>query len=70
MSSVSPQNAGLTLALTEEERQELVTLLEQALSDTRVAVHRTHTPGYREDVIHQEKVLRALLEKVRGLQRS
>ena len=32
---------------SEEERVEMVGLLEQVLGETRVEVHRTHTPGYR-----------------------
>lgn len=55
-----------TLALTAEERQELLGLLEHALGETRVEAHRTHTPAYREQVLREETVLRGLLQKLRA----
>jgi hypothetical protein len=58
--------AELTLVLNEPERRELLRLLNQALGDTRVEVHHTHTPGYREIVQQEEAVIRGLLEKLRG----
>jgi hypothetical protein len=57
--------ADFTLVLNEREREELLLLLEQSLKDTRVEVHRTHTPGYRENVQMEEALLRGLLDKVR-----
>jgi hypothetical protein len=57
--------AEFTLVLNERERQELLLLLETSLKETRVEVHRTHTPGYRENVQQEESLLRGLLEKVR-----
>jgi hypothetical protein len=58
--------AEFTLTLNENERAELTLLLEQSLKETRVEVHRTHTPGYRENVQREEQVLRGLLEKLRA----
>ncbi len=52
-----------TLRISEEERVEIVRLLEQVLGETRVEVHRTHTPDYRERVQAEETLLRALLDK-------
>jgi hypothetical protein len=49
---------------SEEERVEMVRLLEQVLGETRVEIHRTHTPGYRDRVIGQESLLRGLLVKL------
>ena len=40
------------LTIDDEERTELVTLLERALAETHVEAHRTHTPGFRERVLH------------------
>jgi hypothetical protein len=54
----------LDLHLDDEERDLVLALLEQALSDTRVEAHRTHTPVYRQDVLHREEVLRGLIVKV------
>ncbi len=53
------------LMITEEERAELLRLLEQLLGETRVEIHRTHTPDYRAMVISQESLLRGLLAKLR-----
>jgi hypothetical protein len=56
-----------SLAISEEERTELVRLLEQALGETRVEMHRTHTPAYRDRVKGEEALLRALLGKFQGM---
>ncbi len=55
-----------TFMFSEEERVEMVRLLEQILRETRVEVHRTHTPDYRDRVIGQESLLRGLLAKLQG----
>jgi hypothetical protein len=52
------------LEIDAEERAELLTLLERELSEARVEAHRTHTPNFRENVLHQEAVLRRLLQKL------
>ena len=61
------QPAEYTLALNEEERVELLRLLEESLVDTHVEKRRTEAPGYRDLIIHQEALIRALTEKVRRL---
>ena len=53
------------LVLTAEEREYLVGLLNSALSETRVEARRTHTPDWREHVLHAEDLIRGLLAKVR-----
>jgi len=53
-----------TFMFSEEERVEMVRLLEQILGETRVEIHRTHTPDYRDRVIGQESLLRGLLAKL------
>jgi hypothetical protein len=53
-----------TFMFSEEERVEMVRLLEQILRETRVEIHRTHTPNYRDQVIGQESLLRGLLVKL------
>lgn len=55
------------LSITEEERSRLIELLEQVLGETRVEIHRTHTPEYRERVMGEEVLLRDLLAKFRDL---
>lgn len=49
--------------ISEEERTELIRLLEQVLGESRVEIHRTHTPEYRERVIGEQVLLRGLLNK-------
>ncbi len=53
-----------TLTLNDEERVLIQGMFEQALRDTRVEVHRTHTPDYRASVQHREEVIRGLLSKL------
>jgi hypothetical protein len=52
-----------TFILSEEERTEIVRLLEQSLSETRVEMHRTHTPEFRQRVMGEQSLLRGLLDK-------
>ena len=52
------------MLFSDEEQQYLVGLLEQTLKDALVEEHRTRTPSYRQDVIHREEVIRALLKKL------
>ena len=43
-----------TFMISEDERAELIRLLEQSLKESRVEIHRTHTPEYRDRVIGQD----------------
>jgi hypothetical protein len=54
-----------TLTLTEEERMQLLSLLEQTLRDTHVEARRTEAPRYQEEIHHQEAALRRLIDKLR-----
>jgi hypothetical protein len=56
--------ADVSVMFTEEERAELLRLVEHSLGETRVEVHRTHTPDFRADVQREEQVLRGLLTKL------
>lgn len=58
--------AEFNLLINEQERAELLRVLRNSLGETRVEVHHTHTPGYRESVKHEEEVIRGLLEKLQG----
>ena len=49
--------------ISEEERAELIRLLESAVEENRVEIHRTHTPDYRERVQGEQALLRGLLDK-------
>lgn|GEM_PF-3230260 len=53
------------LSLSEEEVTQLLQLLELSLGETRVELHRTHTPDFRSHVQHQEALFRGLIEKLR-----
>lgn len=50
--------------LTREEKDYLVRILQNALGETRVEVHRTHSPQFRERVLDEEKLVRGLLSKL------
>jgi hypothetical protein len=52
------------LLLSTEEKDYLVRLLNTVLRETRVEVHRTHTPGFRESVIGEESLVRRLLARL------
>lgn len=56
----------LKLVLTEEERSELLRVLESCLTETRTEKRRTDTPQYHDELAHEEKLLRELLNKVRN----
>jgi hypothetical protein len=66
MPTNAPQAGMLTLTLSEEEKGELLQLLEHALGDLRVEVHRTHTPDFRAQLLRREDLLRRLIEKFRN----
>jgi hypothetical protein len=55
----------LQIAITAEEREYLVDLLEGTLKDKRVEEHRTRAPSYRERVLEQENLIASLLSKLR-----
>jgi hypothetical protein len=65
MATATTSPAGLTLTLNEDERTHLITVLEQAVRDKRVEVHRTEAFAARELVGHQLTVLEELLAKLR-----
>lgn len=56
-----------SLLLNEQERVELLRLLEGALLETHAEKRRTEAPAYREQVRLEESLLRNLTEKVRHL---
>ena len=57
--------AELHVALTAEERQCLVEVLEDVLKNLRVEEHRTRTPTYREGVLQRETLISSVLGKLR-----
>ena len=59
--------AEFSLTINEQERAELLRVLKSSLAETRVEVRRTDTPAFRDDVKHEEEVLRHLLEKLQGV---
>jgi hypothetical protein len=64
MSTDAPRKASLSLSLDGEESAELLQLLEVALQDLRVEVHRTHSsPEYREQLMKREALLKRLIER-------
>jgi len=55
------------LALDEEEREELLQVLEQCVTETCDEKRHTDSAQYRDRVAGEESRLRTLLEKVRRL---
>ena len=55
----------MLVELNSEERDELIGLVENYLSDTRVEVRRTHTTEFRHTLKHEQDVLERLLDKLR-----
>lgn len=66
MADVAGQPTNITLTLTGEERTELVRLLEQTLKEKLIEEHRTDALSYRKEIIHEEEVLKSILQKVRA----
>lgn len=64
MSTATPETAAIRVALTAEEKAALMDLLAHSLGETRVEMHRTHTPDFREKVRGRENLLRGLIEKL------
>jgi hypothetical protein len=54
-----------TFSLTEEERTQLLSVLEQARRDTHVEARRTESPAFQERVHQEETILRGLIDKLR-----
>lgn len=54
------------LTLDEAESNELLALLEHTLGETRVELHRTHTPEFRNGVRHEAGILKGVLEKLQS----
>jgi hypothetical protein len=65
----TPPTTEYTLQLTEEERNELLFLVDQALRDVHAERRRTEAPAYQERVRREESVIRSLAEKVHRLGR-
>jgi hypothetical protein len=65
MTTESKSTGAVQVMLGDEERAELARILETALADIRVEIHRTHTPDFRDQVQRREAVLRGLANKLR-----
>jgi hypothetical protein len=52
------------LSLTEEEREIVRRILASAFDEVRQEIRHTHEADLKEQLRHQEHVLRAVLEKV------
>jgi len=52
-----------SFTISEEERAELIRLLDRALDESRGESHKTHTPEFRDRVLREQSLLRGLLER-------
>lgn len=64
MNETHLKTAETPVTLTQEERTYLARVLQNAIGETRVEVHRTHSPQFRERVLNEEKLIRGLLSKL------
>jgi hypothetical protein len=55
----------VTLSLSEQERTLLLSVLDQALREKRIEVHRTDALEYREHLEQQEALLNRFVERLR-----
>lgn len=55
------------ITISDDERAELIQLLEKACEEGRVEMHRTHTPEYRDRVSGEQMLLRGLLDKLQHM---
>jgi hypothetical protein len=53
------------LQLDAREREYLASLVEADLAETRVEVRRTDTPGYHEELLEKERLIKGLLTRLR-----
>jgi hypothetical protein len=65
---IAEHSIAFTVVLNEEERGALLQLLEESLMETHAEKRRTEAPGYHEQLVHQEAMIRMLIDKVRRLQ--
>jgi len=56
----------MELKLNPDERELLLGVLERELRETRVEVRRTETASFRDGLVHDEDVLRGLIDKLRS----
>ncbi len=67
MSTNLPPTGKLTVVFDEEERSEVLQLLEAALGETRVEFRHTQTADYRAKVKQREELLKRLIERLRNV---
>ena len=67
MAATDTRSATCTLSLSEEERTQLLSFLEQSLPEILVEVHRTEAPDFRAHVERKESILRGLANRLRRL---
>ena len=64
MATASGSAQAFSLSLNEEERTLLLSVLEQALREKRLEVHRTEAIDYRQHLQRQETLLESLISRL------
>lgn len=64
MATASGSAQAFTLSLSEEERTLLLSVLEQALRDKRLEIHRTEAIDYRQHLQRHETLLESLISRL------
>lgn len=57
----------MQLELSSEEREVLERIVDHALSELRVEVRRTSTPGYHDELREEANRVQGLLERLKAL---
>jgi hypothetical protein len=65
MTAVYDPATQFTIALTEEERAQLLKWLEHWLQTKLIEEHRTDALAYKQLVVHEEAILESLIAKLR-----
>jgi hypothetical protein len=61
------ESTKLTLILDKDECNTLLEFLEEELRETHVEARRTEAPAFQKEVHHRERLLRGLIERLRGV---
>jgi hypothetical protein len=65
MAAVHETSTEFAMTLSEEERAHLLKWLEQRLKDKLIEEHRTDALNYKEHILHEEAILKKLIDKLR-----
>jgi hypothetical protein len=59
------RNTPVQIEISEEQRDLLMELVENALTEIRVEVRRTSTPAYHDSLVEKQAAIRTLLDELK-----